>query len=864
MAETSRTLTQDTQLFHDVFNASPIGIAVENLEGQPLFVNPSFCSFLGFSEEELRNKHCVDFSPREDAEKDWALFQQLRAGSIDHYQLEKRYFRRDGSLVWGSLSISLLKSSPSPLVLAMVEDITDKKKAEEARYRHAAVIESSDDAIASGTLDGIIVSWNTGAKKIYGYTEAEAVGKPISMLVPPELADEENKILETLKSGSRIEHFETVRVTKTGKRINVSLTISPIKDSSGRMVGVSGIARDITERKLAEETLRASEERLRLAQQAARIGTFDWNIRTGVNTWTPELEAMYGLPPGGFGGTQTAFENLVHPDDRAGVIKLVDAAMTSGQPTKGEWRVVWADGSVHWIAGSWQVFMDASGEPSKMIGVNIDVTERKLADEARFEVNRTLEAQAALLQSQEELLKIFVKHVPAAVAMLDRDMRYLQVSERWCTDYLRGRTQVLGRSHYEIFPDMPERWKEVHRRGLQGETLRSHEDRWDGQDGPHWARWEVRPWKTSEGTVGGILILAEDISRRKQMEEALGESEDKLRLLLDSTAEAIYGIDLEHRCTFCNPACLRTLGYERLDQVLGKNTHDLLHHSRADGTVFPLDECRVHRVTQTGEEVHAEDEVFWRANGTSFPVEYWSYPQRRGPELVGAVVAFVDITERRLAEAALANVSRKLIEAQEQERIRIGRELHDDIGQRLALVAVELQQLHENSVILPDVRSRMGEFEKQISEIATDIQSLSHELHSAKLQYLGIAAAMRGFCREFAEQQKVEIDFKVQDLPSPLSPDISLCLFRVLQEALHNSAKHSGVRPFEVRLWGTSDEIHLTVRDSGTGFDREAAKESRGLGLISMEERLKLLKGTLSIDSQPKRGTTIHARVPHT
>ena len=156
----------------------------------------------------------------------------------------------------------------------------------------------------------------------------------------------------------------------------------------------------------------------------------------------------------------------------------------------------------------------------------------------------------------------------------------------------------------------------------------------------------------------------------------------------------------------------------------------------------------------------------------------------------------------------------------------------------------------------------MGEFQKQISEIATDIQSLSHELHSAKLQYLGIAAAMRGFCREFAEQQKVEIDFKAHDLPSPLSPDISLCLFRVLQEALHNSAKHSGVRQFEVRLWGTSDEIHLTVKDSGAGFDREAAKESRGLGLISMEERLKLVKGTLSINSQPKRGTTIHASVP--
>ena len=299
-----------------------------------------------------------------------------------------------------------------------------------------------------------------------------------------------------------------------------------------------------------------------------------------------------------------------------------------------------------------------------------------------------------------------------------------------------------------------------------------------------------------------------------------------------------------------------------MDEVLGKNMHDLIHHTRADGTPFPVDECRVHRVTRTGEGVHSEDELLWRANGTGFPVEYWSYPQRRENAVIGAVVAFADITERKLVEAALANVSRKLIEAQEQERTRIGRELHDDIGQRLAMVAVQLQQVHEDSLVLPEVRTRVGELNKEISEIANDIQSLSHELHSAKLQYLGIAGAMRSFCREFGEQQKVEIDFQSYDMPSLLSPDISLGLFRVLQEALHNSAKHSGVKYFEVRLWGTLDEIHLTVKDSGAGFDREAAKTSRGLGLISMEERLKLVNGTLSVDSEPKRGTTIHARVP--
>src|SRR5262249_48920888 len=134
MGKGSLNPTPDTRLFHDVFSASPIGIVVENLDGQPLFVNPAFCSMLGFSEEELRNKHCVDFSPTEDAEKDWVLFQQLRAGSIDHYQLEKRYFRRDGSLMWGRLSLSLLNGRPSPLVVAMVEDITEKRRAHDREH----------------------------------------------------------------------------------------------------------------------------------------------------------------------------------------------------------------------------------------------------------------------------------------------------------------------------------------------------------------------------------------------------------------------------------------------------------------------------------------------------------------------------------------------------------------------------------------------------------------------------------------------------------------------------------------------------------------------------------------------------------
>jgi PAS domain S-box-containing protein len=596
-------LRESEQRFRLLADTAPVLIWMSGTDKLCTYFNKFWLDFTGRSiDAELGNGWADGIHP-EDLQRCLDTYSQS-FNRRDKFKMEYRLRRHDGEHRW-VFDIGVPRYTQEGSFAGYIGsciDITERMRAEEARFRHAAIVESTEDAIISKNLDAVIVNWNAGAQRIFGYTESEAVGQPITILIPPELWDEENQILERLKAGGRIEHYETTRVTKAGRKVAVSLIISPIKDSTGRLVGFCKLAHDITERKRAEQVLQ--------------------------------------------------------------------------------------------------------------------------------ETNRALKAQTAVLQSQEELLKIFVKHVPAAVAMLDRDMRYLQVSERWCADFGIGSTEILGRSHYELFPDLPDRWKQFHRRALEGETLRAEEDRWDRQAGTTWLRWEIRPWQGLDGLPGGLLIFSEDITRRKQIDEALSE------------------------------------------------------------------------------------------------------------------------------------IPRKLIEAQEQERSRIGRELHDDIGQRLALLNLELQQLHENSLILPNVRSRIGELQEQISEIAADIQSLSHELHSATLQYLGLARAMRGFCREFGEQQKVEIDFQTHDLPSPVSPDTALCFFRVLQEALHNSAKYSGVPRFEVRLWGTSDEIHLTVVDSGVGFDREATKERRGLGLISMEERLRLVNGRLSVESQPKRGTTVHARVP--
>jgi signal transduction histidine kinase len=229
----------------------------------------------------------------------------------------------------------------------------------------------------------------------------------------------------------------------------------------------------------------------------------------------------------------------------------------------------------------------------------------------------------------------------------------------------------------------------------------------------------------------------------------------------------------------------------------------------------------------------------------------------------GYIGSCLDVTDRKVAEEALSGVSRRLIEAQEQERTRIARELHDDIGQRLAMLTIELEQLTLDFSGPPaELLRNIGNLRNHTLEIASDVQSLSHELHSSKLEYLGIATAMRSFCKEFSDQQNVEVVFAHDEVPRALPKEISLCLFRVLQEALRNALRHSGVRHFEVELRLAPDAIQLTVCDSGSGFDREEALGTRGLGLISMAERVKLVAGQLSIDSQPKGGTTIRAVVP--
>jgi signal transduction histidine kinase len=231
----------------------------------------------------------------------------------------------------------------------------------------------------------------------------------------------------------------------------------------------------------------------------------------------------------------------------------------------------------------------------------------------------------------------------------------------------------------------------------------------------------------------------------------------------------------------------------------------------------------------------------------------------------GYIGSCIDVTDRRLAEEALASMGRRLIEAHEEERTWIARELHDDINQRLALLAIELEQWNQQvPETASDLRTLVQQARKRLFDISKDVQSLSHRLHSSKLEYLGITAAANSYCKELSEQHKVRVEFSHSDIPHRLSPEVALALFRVLQEALQNAVKHSSAREFRAELRGSPDDILLTVSDPGVGFDQAVAMNGRGLGLISMRERLRLVGGSLAIESQLGHGTTVRAHVPIT
>jgi PAS domain S-box-containing protein len=354
-----------------------------------------------------------------------------------------------------------------------------------------------------------------------------------------------------------------------------------------------------------------------------------------------------------------------------------------------------------------------------------------------------------------------------------------------------------------------------------------------------------------------FVVLAAVVEEQEQSAHVVRESEERFRLVANTAPVMIWMAGTDKLRNYFNKPWLDFTG-RSLEAELGDGWVEGVHKE-------DLKHCLETYSEAFGQRQSLEMEYrLCRNDGEYRWILDIGVPRfNHDGSFAGFIGSCLDITDRKLAEESLSSVSRRLIEAHEEERTRIARELHDDLNQRIALLAVELQRcgqhVPESAV---DLQGYIRHAHQRLSDIGKDIQALSHRLHSSKLEYLGLVTAANSFCRELSEQRNVRIEFKDSDIPAAVSKEISLCLFRVLQEALQNAVKHSGAQYFQVELRGTSEEICMDVTDQGVGFDRHDAIRSQGLGLISMRERLQLVHGEISIESAPGRGTTIRVRVP--
>lgn len=370
---------------------------------------------------------------------------------------------------------------------------------------------------------------------------------------------------------------------------------------------------------------------------------------------------------------------------------------------------------------------------------------------------------------------------------------------------------------------------------------------------------------------------------------------NQLELLLASTGEGIYGVDIDGRCVFINRAGAEMLGY-RADQILGRNMHDLMHHTRADGSPYPNDQCPIFQAFRDGQPCRLDSDVLWRADGSSFSAEYSSYPIRDRDRIVGAVVTFVDVSERKRAEellkhardelehhvaartreltAALAELARSNEQlrqlsahwetVRETERSRIAREIHDELGSVLVALKLDLGWLQRRLADQPELLMKTGAMTSLIDRAMVDLGRIITDLRPSILDHQGLWAALEWHAQEFLQltglRGRLELDVKAE-VPTPASA-VATAAYRIFQEILNNVARHANATAVEMHVTATTEALIIKVRDNGCGVTLQQLRQSKSHGVLGMSERARHFGGGVEIGPASSGGTRVRVWLP--
>jgi PAS domain S-box-containing protein len=771
-----------------------------------------------------------------------------------------------GGPIVGALSFNTMQAEhawPEPLVkrLQLVAQILSNALARqrsdralrESEERFRSLVENATVGIYRTTPDGRILMANPTLIRMLGYADFEGLATRSLQDEGFEPTCAREEFLKRIEQEGEVIGLEAAWKKRDGSLIWVRESARAIRGQDGEILFYDGIVEDITKHKQAEEARQISESRF--SEFFATLPEYCYMISPDGNILDVNPAACEAL---GYGKEELIgrpMRTIYAAESHSKMVDLFERWKRTGKLRAEEIAICTNQGERRTVLLNTGSVMDTAGNLLHSVSVQVDISERKRIEQER------LRAEEALRKSEQHSREL-VLHSPIAMIVTRGPALKIELANLKFTE-------LFGYSIEEV-PDVEHWWPLAYPDEAYREKIRAE---WEARvERAVRCHAEIEPMEATvrckngssrhiEGHFAPVgdtsLVSFVDLTHRERAEAALRESEKRFRLVANTAPVMIWMSGVDKLCTFFNQFWLEFTG-RSLDMELGNGWTD---------------------------GVYAEDlrpcwETYSKAfdRRESFQMEYrlrrrdgeyrWLF-DLGGPRyeadgsFAGYIGSCIDVTERKIAEDALSKMGGRLIEAQEQERSRIARELHDDINQRVAFLAVTLSTLKRDLPASATEAIRdISKIKEQVVNLGNDIQALSHRLHSSKLEILGLSSAASTFCREFSERNGVQINYQCEEIPKTLPEEISLCLFRVLQEALQNATKHSGSRSFQVSLNAGSNEVRLSVRDSGVGFNVTEAIKERGLGLVSMKERLKLVNGELSIDSQLHRGTTIQARVP--
>jgi PAS domain S-box-containing protein len=604
----------------------------------------------------------------------------------------------------------------------------------------------------------------------------------------------------------------------------------------------------VEERKEADRALKKREAELNEAQRLAQVGSWQWDPNTDSATWSEQLYRIAGRDPNTPAANYKEQAQLYAPESWERLQRAVEESLRVGTPFELDLELLRTDGTTRWVTARGEAVRDAAGRVVQLRGTGQDITERRLAQAELQESEKRfhLAAQAG---------KMFAYAWDASTDEIVCSPESAQILRMDEAPPTTGQ-QVLARVHPEdrerltaaivkLCPDMP--CLEISFRVLRPDCA------------VIWAEMNSRAHFDEQGRMLRMVGMIADITERKRTEEDLRESEERLRLAVQAGRMYVFEWDAVSDTVVRSGRCsdiLNWLGDPARDtgqQFIARVHPDDSEAYAATATRLTLK----HPSYQTSYRMLRPDgSVIWLEESV-----HGFFDSKGG--LLRTIGMVADVTGRKFAEEAVSSVSRRLIEAQEQERARIARELHDDLSQMMALLQIGLTKFEQDMPGLSSqTRQQLHTLVEVSKEVSSSLHDLSHQLHPSKLDVLGLTACIGSFCREFSQRHKLEVRFVHQNIPGDIPKDVRLCLFRIVEEALQNVAKHSGVEDAKVELSGHANRIDLCVSDNGAGFTLESVKGETGLGLISMRERVLLVGGHLSVESKPSHGTRIQVRIP--